>query len=172
MNFKNLESLGSIERTLDEARTALNDPGKGLDTSEMKEVLGAFLGGGVGGTTSFITLYTLGTTGLSAAGITSGLATAGALMGGGMVAGVFVLALPVAALAAGGAILISRRNKRKLKEVKQILLRDAISKQNAIIRALEKEAEKDKSRIEYLTALNIALRRAINELRADLGIAA
>ena len=39
-------------------------------------------------------LYGLGTVGLSAVGITSGLATIGSVVGGGMVAGVFVMAAP------------------------------------------------------------------------------
>ncbi len=58
---------------------------------------------------SFIALYSLGTDGLSAAGITLGLAAAGtgvSLAVGGtlssMVSGIFVLAAPVAALATGG----------------------------------------------------------------------
>lgn len=172
MNFANLESLDPVKRILNEAGSAIDNPDKGLDTSAMKEVLGAFLGGGVGGAGSFAALYALGTAGLSAAGITSGLAAAGALVGGGMVAGVFVLAAPVAVLATGGAMLISWRNKQKLKEAKQIILNTAIAKQNAIIKALQEEAEKDKSRIDYLTALNNALTRAIKELREDLAVAA
>lgn len=172
MNFSNLESLDSVKRIINEAGTAIDNPDKGLDTSAMKEILGAFLGGGVGGVGSFAALYALGTAGLSAAGITSGLAAAGALVGGGMVAGVFVLAAPVAVLATGGAMLISWHNRQKLKEAKQLILNTAIAKQNAIIKALQMEAEKDKSRIDYLTALNCALTRAIKELREDLAVAA
>lgn len=172
MNFKSLDSLDSVKRVLGEAGTALDNPDKTLDTSAMKEVLGAFLGGGVGTGASFATLYALGTAGLSAAGITSGLAAAGALVGGGMVAGVFVLAAPVAALAVGGTMLISWRNKQRLKEAKQIILREAIAKQNAIIRAMQEESNKDKSRIDYLTSLNNALARAIKDLREDLKVAA
>lgn len=172
MNYTKLEALEPIKRVIKEAGTAIDDPGKGLDNSEIKEVLGAFLGGGLGGAGSFAALYALGTAGLSAAGITSGLAAAGAVVGGGMVAGVFVLAAPVAILATGGAMLISWLNKQKLKEEKQIILREAIAKQNAIIKALQDETEKDKSRIDYLTALNIALTRAIKELREDLDNAA
>lgn len=172
MNFGNLESLDSVKRVINEAETALDNPDKGLDTSAMKEVLGAFLGGGVGGAASFVARYALGTAGLSAVGITSGLAAAGALVGGGIVTGIFVLAAPIAALATGGALALSWRNKKKLKEAKQIILREAIAKQNAMIKALLEEAQKDKSRIDYLTSINNALTMAIKDLREDLNMAA
>jgi hypothetical protein len=36
---------------------------------------------------------------------------------------------------------------------------------------MKKEAHADKERMDYLQSLNIMLQRAINDLRADLGIA-
>ena len=53
---------------------------------------------------------------MSAAGITSGLAAAGAIVGGGMVAGVFVLAAPVAALAAGGVGVAAHLKSKQLRQ--------------------------------------------------------
>ena len=70
---------------------------------------------GVGGVGSFAALYGLGTVGLSAAGITSALATAGGIVGGGMVAGVFVLAAPVAALAAVGVGTASHLKTKRMR---------------------------------------------------------
>ena len=52
------------------------------------------MGAGIGGIGSFEALYGLGTVGLSAVGITSGLATIGSVVGGGMAAGVFVMVAP------------------------------------------------------------------------------
>ena len=69
----------------------------------------SFGGSGVGAAASFGALYTLGTTGVSAAGITSGLATAGSIVGGGMVAGIAVLAAPVAVLGIGGYAIVKHK---------------------------------------------------------------
>lgn len=69
-------------------------------------------GSGVGAAASFGALYTLGTTGVSAAGITSGLATAGSIVGGGMVAGIAVLAAPVAVLGIGGYAIVKHKKMR------------------------------------------------------------
>lgn len=62
----------------------------------------AIVGGLIGLAISLGSLFVLGVTGFSAAGITSGLAAAGALLGGGMLAGLFVLVLPVVILAYWG----------------------------------------------------------------------
>ena len=102
MNFQSVEALQSVVNVVNEAATALNDKKRTIRESAIPEVLGGALGAGIGGVGSFAGLYGLGVVGLSAAGITSGLATAGAIVGGGMVAGVFILAAPVAGLAAAG----------------------------------------------------------------------
>ena len=88
--------------------------------NELLRLAGA-LGAGIGGVGSFAALYGLGVVGLSAAGITSGLATAGAIVGGGMVAGVFVLAAPIAALAAGGVGVASHLKSKQLRQEKERL---------------------------------------------------
>ena len=77
------------------------------------EGLGAAIGATAGGAGAFGALFLAGTTGLSAAGITSGLAAAGALIGGGMVAGIGVLAAPVAILGIGGYALAKKRKNAK-----------------------------------------------------------
>lgn len=68
-------------------------------------------------------LYGLGTVGLSAAGITSGLAAAGSIVGGGMVAGVFVLAAPAVIFAAGGVGITSHLKSKQLKQEKERFIR-------------------------------------------------
>ena len=109
MIFKSGDSLQPVVNVVNEAAFALSDKERTIKQSAIPEVLAGAAGAGVGGVGAFAALYALGTTGLSAAGITSGLATAGGLVGGGMVAGVFVLAAPVAVLAAAGVGIASHR---------------------------------------------------------------
>ena len=103
MVFQSVESLQQVVNVVNEAAAAVNDKSRTIRESAIPEVLAGALGAGIGGVGSFAALYGLGSVvGLSAAGIASGLATAGSIVGGGMVAGIFVLAAPVAVLAAGG----------------------------------------------------------------------
>lgn len=168
VNFSKLEALKPVLNIINEAGEALSDKKRTIATSSIPEVLGGALGAGFGGAASFAALYFAGTVGLSAAGITSGLATAGAIIGGGMAAGTFVLAAPIAILGLGGALFISRRNKRKLNEIKELMLQEAIKKHDAIIRVLKHESNNNKERIEYLTSINFLLQSAIRDIKADL----
>ncbi|MHC1694016.1 MAG: hypothetical protein AB9835_01805 [Eubacteriales bacterium] len=131
------------------------------------------LGAGIGGVGSFTALYCLGTGAaafsLSAAGITGGLAAAGSIVGGGMVAGVFVLAAPIAVLAAGGVGIAAKVRYNHLRNEKNRVFKEAIAKQNAIIKALREEDKNNKERIDILTSLNNLLQKAINDLAYDLG---
>lgn len=170
-NFKNIESLQQVVNVVNEAEIALSDPKHTIRNSAISEVLTGALGAGAGGAISFAALYGLGTVGLSAAGITSGLAAAGALVGGGMVAGVFVLAAPVAALAAGGVGITAAVKNKQLQKEKKRLYNAAVEKQNAIIKALREERNADKERIDTLTSINILLERAIKDLKSDLNCA-
>lgn len=155
---------------VNEAAFALNDKSRTIRESAIPEVLAGALGAGIGGIGSFAALYGLGMVGLSAAGITSGLAAAGAVVGGGMVAGVFVLAAPVAVLAAGGVGLAGHLKSKQLQQEKERLYKEALKKHEAIIRALQEESEADKERMDYLQSLNILLQRAVSDLKSDLGI--
>ena len=170
MNFKNVESLQQVANVVNEASAALNDRDRTINESAIPEVLAGALGAGAGGVASFAALYGLGAVGLSAAGITSGLAAAGSIVGGGMVAGVFVLAAPVAILAAGGVGVASHLKNKQLRQEKHRLYKVALEKHQAIIRALQEEANANKDRIEYLQGLNILLERAVRDLQQDLGI--
>lgn len=169
MNFKNLESLDSVRKVINEANEALDDASRTISTSAMPEALSGALGAGVGGAASFAALYFGGSVvGLSAAGITSGLAAAGALVGGGMAAGVAVLAAPAVVLGAGAVGVAAHVKNKKLANEKQALYTKAVQKQNAIIELLKNKAKMSKERIEYLTSLNTLLQAAVRDLQHDL----
>ncbi|MCQ8261037.1 ADP-ribosylglycohydrolase family protein [Streptococcus suis] len=169
MHFDSMESLQSVVHIVNEANLSILNPNRIIADSPLKDVLAMGLGAGLGGVVSYGALYALGTAGLSAAGITSGLAAAGALIGGGMVAGFFVLAAPVAILAGGGLAIANILNQQHLQQEKKRLYKVALQKHQAIIEALKTENQENKERIDYLTSLNILLQKAIKELKEDLG---
>ncbi|KPM59452.1 hypothetical protein HB13667_25165 [Pseudomonas putida] len=113
------------------------------DYPGITEGLAAALGSSAGAAGSLGALYLLGYTGLSAAGISSGLATAGALVGGGMVAGIGVLAAPIALLGVGGYALMKKRKNAKL----AASLGEAIAKLYNIQERLLSNAETFKAEI-------------------------
>ncbi|WP_295645256.1 hypothetical protein [uncultured Holdemanella sp.] len=169
MNFQSVESLQPVVNVVNEVAYALNDPKRTIRESAIPEVLAGAIGAGIGGIGSFAALYGLGVVGLSAAGITSGLATAGTIAGGGMVAGVFVLAAPIAALAAGGVGIATYLKSKQLQQEKERLYKEVLKKHEAIIQVLKREADASKERLDYLQSLNILLQRAIKDLKSDLG---
>lgn len=172
MNFQSVESLQSVVNVVNEAAVAVDDKKRTIRESAIPEVLAGALGAGIGGVGSFAALYGLGSVmGLSAAGITSGLAAAGGIVGGGMAAGVFVLAAPVAVLGGAGVGVAAHLKNKQLRQEKERLYKEALSKHDAIIKALKEEADADKERMDYLQSLNILLQRAITDLQKDLGIA-
>lgn len=171
MVFQNSESLQQVVNVINEASAALEDKGRTIRESSIPEVLSGALGAGIGGAVSFGALYGLGTVGLSAAGITSGLAAAGSIVGGGMVAGVGVLAAPAVVLGIGGYAIASNLKGKQLRQEKERLYKEALAKHQAIIEALQAESAESKERIEYLKSLNILLKRALLDLEKDLGIA-
>lgn len=169
--FQTVESLQTVVNVVNEAANALNDKERTMRESAIPEVLAGALGAGIGGVGSFAALYGLGTVGLSAAGITSGLAAAGAVVGGGMVAGIFVLAAPVAVMAGAGVSIAAHLKNKQLRQEKERLYKEALLKHEAIIKALQEEANADKERLDYLQSLNILLTQAIKDLQTDLNVA-
>ena len=170
MVFQSVESLQQVVNVVNEAAKAVNDKSRTIRESAIPEVLAGALGAGIGGIGSFAALYGLGSVvGLSAAGITSGLAAAGGIVGGGMVAGVFVLAAPIAVLAAGGVGLATHLKHKQLRNEKERLYKEALKKHQAIIQAMKDEADANKERLDYLQSLNILLTQAIKDLKKDLG---
>lgn len=173
MNFPSVDALKSVQNVIDEADLALNDESRRIEDSPLSEVLAGAVGTGVGAGAGFAALYLGGAvTGLSAAGITSGLAAAGSLIGGGMVAGIGVLAAPAVILGSAGVGVASHVKNKKLRDAKELVYKNAIAKQNAIIKALKEESYADKERIKYLKSLNTMLKAAIRDLQKDLGIVA
>lgn len=166
MTYKSLDSLTPIVNVVNEAAIAVQDRTRNIQTSSIPDVLGGVVGAGLGGVISFAALYGLGTTGLSAAGITSALAAAG----GTMVSGIFVLAAPVAIGAGVGVSVIYKRKQVQLREEKERLYKEAVLKHEGIIRALEEEADADKERMDYLESLNTLLQQAIVELKKDMDL--
>lgn len=172
LNFQNIESLTPVVNVVNDAKAALNDKGRTIRDSAIPDVLGAALGAGVGGVGSFAALYGLGVVGLSAPGITSALAALGAIVGGGMVAGIFVLASPIAALAAGGTATVAHLKRKQLDQEKERLYKEIVSTQNSIMNSLKTELNMSREREDYLKVLNTLLQQAIKDLKADLGNAA
>ena len=87
-----------------------------------------------------------------------------------MVAGVFVLAAPVAGLAAAGVSVASHLKNKQLRQEKERLYKEALKKHDAIINAMKEEVDADKERLDYLQSLNILLQQAIKYLQQDLGV--
>lgn len=172
MKFQNENALKTVLVVIEEAGAAVNDKSRKITDSQISEVLAGALGVGAGSAIGFAALYLGGSVvGLSAAGITSGLAAAGALIGGGMVAGIGVLAAPAVILGSLGVGIASHFKNKRLREAKELCYREALAKQNAILKALAEERAADKERLDYLNSLNILLQAAIRDLEHDLGIA-
>lgn len=170
MKFQSQDALKTVQSIIDDADKALNDTSRRMEDSPIGEVVAGSLGVGVGAGVGFAGLYLGGSVvGLSAPGITSGLAAPGGLLGGGMVAGIAVLAAPAVVLGGAGIGIASHVKNKKLREAKELIYKNAVAKQTAILNALKKEKDADKERIEYLTGLNILLQSAIEDLKYDLG---
>lgn len=170
MRFQSQDALIAVQRVIEDADLALHDKSRKMKDSPISEAVAGAVGVGLGAGIGFAGLYMGGVAGLSAAGITSGLAAAGALIGGGMVAGIAVLAAPAIILGGIGISLSSHIRNTRLREAKELVYKNAIAKQTAIVKALKEETDADKSRIEYLNGLNILLISAIKDLQHDLGI--
>ena len=178
MKFQSVEALQQVVNVVNEASDALSGKKRTIRESAIPEVLLGAIGAGAGGAISFTALYGLGTVGLSAAGITSGLAAAGAgasaVMGGllsPMVAGIFVLALPAAGLAAAGVGTAVHMKNRQLRQEKERLYQEVLKKHQAVILAQKQALNESRERQEYLQSLNTLLARAVQDLKHDLGYA-
>lgn len=173
MKFQSIDALKPVENVLFEIDKAIKDKSRKLTDSPLSEVLAGAVGVGVGAGVGFAGLYFGGSVvGLSAPGITSGLAAAGSVVGGGMVSGIAVLATPAVVLGTLGVGVSSYMKNKKLQNAKELLYKDALKKQTALLKALKEETNQDKERIEYLTRLNTLLEAAIKDLKYDLEIAA
>ena len=130
------------------------------------QVLSALAGAGVGGVISYTSLLFLGSNGLSAAGISSGLAKAGKLVGGGMVQGVFLLAVPIMLLSGVGVGLVSRAQNKKLEKQREELV-EAVILQGTHAHNMRNESAADKQRADDLQMQNELLKLQIEQLKAE-----
>lgn len=81
-----------------------------------------------------------------------------------------LLAFPMGVLKIVGRGIVSHIKSNKIQEAKEILYKDALAKQSAILKALDEEKNADKERREYLSRINIWLQGAIKDLQHDLGV--
>lgn len=142
MVFQSSEALKQVVNIINEATSALNDKTRTIRESAIPGVLIGALSG----------------------------------VGGGMIAGACAFISPVGTLVAtAGSVaiahLVNVKKQRKLQQEKERLYKEAIIKQEAIIKALKEEAEATKERLDYLQSLNALLQQAVNDLSHDLGIA-
>ena len=154
MKFRSMDALKTVQSVIDDADAVLKDKSRKIKDSPIGEAAAGAVGVGAGAGIGFAGLYFGGTvTGLSAAGITSGLAAAGSLIGGGMAAGIGVLAAPAVLLGGAAIGVTSHVKNKKLRDSKELIYKNALAKQTAIIKALKEEKDADKQRIEYLNLL-------------------
>lgn len=171
MKFQSQDALKTVENVINEATVAIDDKSMTVNNSPLGETAAGALGVGVGAGVGFAGLYLGGSVaGLSAPGITSGLAAAGGLVGGGMATGVAVIAAPAVILGSIGVGIASHLKNKKLRDAKNIIYKNALAKQTAIMKALKEESDADKERLDYLNGLNVLLKAAIKDLGYDLGI--
>lgn len=124
------------------------------DFPGITEGVATVIGSVTGGAGSLAALYFLGTTGLSAVGITSGLATAGAIVGGGMVSGLFILAAPVAICGILGYAFAKKRKNAKIAVALGVAIKKLYEVQERLLRNAEyfkNEIAEIKAVIDFLT---------------------
>ncbi len=85
-----------------------------------------------------------------------------------MAIGVAVIAAPAVVLGVAGFGLLARHNKKRLTERKQLLLQEAIRKNNALLEALRTSAASNAERFDYLSRLVAQLRAVVENLQSDL----
>lgn len=177
MNYQSFDSLNQVVKVINEASAALNEKRGAINGSAIPEVAVSLAGTSVGVAVGFFLIYYLGTVGLSAVGLTSGLAAIGValsvLIGGiisPMLTGIFILLFLVALLAVAPTLLYSRYRSKKFRQEKERLYKVALQNHEGIIRALKEDASASKERMDYLQSINFGLQRAIKDLGKDLGV--
>lgn len=118
--------------------------------------LGTVLGASIGGVISYAALSSAGVTGLSAAGVTSGLAA----LGGSMVAGIGMLSLPVAAVGGIGYFAVKHVNKNK----KEKFITEQIAKLLDLkIKALEASKDFFREEISKIEILTLTFKKTLGK---------
>ena len=182
LNFKNSDSLDMVRTLLDEAELSLDDETR--TTNDVQGQLGDIMndllksdafglgaaGAGLaaGGIAGVGLLSALGTAGLSAAGITSGLAAAGSIIGGGMVAGIGVLAAPAVLLGGTAYFAASKVKEKKLIQEKEMLIQRIMLAHDRIMLRLDQERDAANDRLNHLKLLLDMLMGAKHDMEVDL----
>jgi hypothetical protein len=168
--YRSLDSLGSIERLLEQATEALSERSQTVvRNTPLAELAESAAGIGAGAATVGVILSTTAASGTAgAAALTSGLATAGGLVGGGMVAGIAVVAAPAVILGIAAYAATSHALKsRKMKAQKETLLIACMARQDAIQAKLNEQTAANAERIATLEELLTRLKGVIRELEFD-----
>ncbi|MBX9791922.1 MAG: hypothetical protein K2Y37_23615 [Pirellulales bacterium] len=173
--YRSLDALGPVQRLIEEATDALSEQSQAIiRNTPLAEIAGAAAGVGAGAATGAVVLSAAaagGTTG--AAALTSGLATAGAVVGGGMTAGIAVVAAPAVLFGVGAyAVTAHLLKKRKMKALKEALLKECITKQDAIQNELNRQTMANAERVKRLEGILAELRGAIRNLKIDTAVEA
>lgn len=182
INYPNLESLKLTEAILQEVEISISDETR--DSTMVCGDMGIFLkkisnmrkmnaaataaSAVAGGAASVGLLSSLGITGLSAVGVTSGLAAAGSIVGGGMAAGLGVIAAPAVALVGGARILQQSKSRKNLNIYKTQLLERLKLAKERIAFENEKNCEMSTQHKEHLTALASMVNMAILDIENDI----
>ena len=166
-NFKDINSLSTVVLVLNEVDTALKNPTRTILDSEIPEIIGGLSGIGIGGAAAFAAVVTAaGGKVAGGAVLLKGLAA----LGGGIWAGLALLLAGVGVVGVGASLLIKKllKNKRFKKEIER-LYQLALQKNDALIRAMQKEIDATKERADYLNDLNKSLKNIIRAMQEDFG---
>lgn len=153
MKYKTEKDLNEVYRYFDEVDLALSDKTRTINDSDLSDKIAK-------GAASFF----------AARGIV-GVGTVGAeIIGMSILPIVPILLSPTALIGVTvlGRFVKRKKEEEKLRRAKELAYKEAIAKQNAIIKELKKESYADKERMEYLVGLIQCLQETILELQNEL----
>lgn len=139
MKYKTEKDLNEIYIYIDEVDLALSDKTRTINDSDFSDKIAK-------GAASFFAIH-----GVAAVGMLTPLSP------------IFLASVAVGLLGR-----FVKQKEEKLRRAKELAYKEAIAKQNAIIKELKKESNADKKRIEYLVGINQCLQEAILELQNEL----
>lgn len=144
MQYKTEKDLKEVYDYIDEADMAIRDKSRTMSDSDFASAIAKGAASGV---------------------LAGGVATASAL---GMLTPIAPILLVGVTSSIIGNLVKKKSEEEKFIKAKKLAYKEAIAKQNALIKTLKKESNADKERIEYLVGLNQLLREKILELQKEL----
>lgn len=168
MNFETMEALSPIAMIIEEAGEAVNDKTRNIMNSPISDALIAATGGGAGVAVDIAVISLLAGKYVGRLGMPQILHVLKTIGLGNAKRGALFLAIPVAALAAGGAVLAKIITKNQLAQAKERLLQEATEKLHAVLAAQQEEKEADRLRIDELANLCVLLKEYIKRLEEDI----